>query len=201
MYMKRTSLIRLGGLASVVGGFAYAAQGLAVWLSEPPFSWNFEYLYSIWSRQYLDNISLVFLALGALAAVAALHTLHREFRGTGTLVSLVAFVGLVFLLVGGLGDVLRMLQHDKDALWYFTPLLWGWRLAGLGVAGLGVVTIAARVLPWWCGVALIVGGPGLAPAALFGELFIALVGVAWALVGFAIFRAGAPWAEQHSRVR
>ncbi len=200
--MKRNSLIRLGGLAAMGGGALYAAQGLAVWLSEPPFSWSFQYLYSIWSRQYLDNISLVFLALGALAATVALHTLHREFHGmTGTLVSLVAFVGLVLLLVGGLGDVLRMLQHDKDALWYFTSLLWGWRLAGLGAAGLGVVTIAARVLPWWCGVALIVGGLGLAPAALFGELFVALVGVAWALVGFAIFRAAARQAEQRSRVR
>ncbi len=192
--MKRTLLIRLGGLAAMVGGVAYATLELTVWYVEPLHSWGV---------QFLDNIFFVFLVLGALAAIAALHTLHtREFHGmTETLVSLIAFVGLTLILVGGLGDVLRTLQRDTDALWYFTPLFWGLWLAGLGGAGLGVVTIAARVLPWWSGVALMVGSPGFAAAGLFGGLWAALAGVAWALVGYVVFRAARRLPEQPLRVR
>ena len=113
---------------------------------------------------------------------------------TGTLVSLVAFVGLVLLLISGLGDVLRL-------YWYITSPLLDIMLVALGGIGLGVVTIAARVLPWWCGVALIVGSLGFAPASLLGELWGALVGVAWAVVGYAVFREAVHQAEQTSRVR
>ncbi len=200
--MKRTLLIRLGGLAAMVGGVTYTALGLAVWFSKPPFSWSIPYLDSSRSMHFLDRVFFVLLVVGALAAIAALHTLHREFHGmTETLVSLVAFVGEALILVGGLGDVLRLLQRDTDALWYFTPLFLGLALAGLGGAGLGVVTIAARVLPWWCGVTLTIGSLFFAPASLFGELWGVLVGVAWALVGYAVFRAGARLSEQPSRVR
>ncbi len=74
-------------------------------------------------------------------------------------------------------------------------------LATLGGIGLGALTIAVGVLPRWGGVALIVGSLSLQPAALLGELFVALAGVAWALVGFAIFRTGTRLPEQPSRVR
>src|SRR5215204_188900 len=37
-------LIRLGGLVAMVCGVLYAAQGLTVWLSEPPFSLSIPYL-------------------------------------------------------------------------------------------------------------------------------------------------------------
>ena len=81
-----------------------------------------------------------------------------------------------------MGDVLRL-------NWNITSPLIDIMLVGLAGIGLGVVTIAARVLPWWCGGALIVGGPGFAFAALFDELWGVLVGIAWALMGYAVFRA------------
>jgi hypothetical protein len=37
-------LTRLGGLVTMVCGVLYAAQGLAVWLSKPPFSLSIPYL-------------------------------------------------------------------------------------------------------------------------------------------------------------
>lgn len=84
--------------------------------------------------------------------------------------------------------------------WYVTLPLLAIMLVGLGGIGLGVATIAARVLPWWCGVALIAGSFGFAFAALFGELWGVLVGLAWALVGYAVFGA-ANRSRQPSRVR
>jgi hypothetical protein len=75
-------------------------------------------------------------------------------------------------------------------------------LATFGAMGLGAVTIGARVLPLWCGVALVVGGPGVLLAGLLGELWAAIAGVAWATVGYAIFRAaGQRRTERPSRVR
>jgi hypothetical protein len=100
---------------------------------------------------------------------------------------LTAFFGMALILVGGLGDVLRPWWHSMPPI--FTPPIWNLPLAVLGGIGLGAVTVAARVLPWWCGVALIVGSLGFAPASLLGELWVTLVGVAWALVGSAVFRA------------
>ena len=187
------NLIRLGGLAAMVGSVAYAIANLALWLSEPPVSELIRRLDRDRTIQTLDNIFFVFLVLGALAALVSLYTLRAERYGmTGALVSLAAFGGLALSLVGALGDVLRL-------NWYIASPLLDIMLVGLGGIGLGVVTIAARALPWWCGAALIVGGPGFAFAALFGELWGVLVGIAWALVGYAVFRA-ANRARQPSRV-
>jgi hypothetical protein len=194
-------LIRLGGLVAMVCGVLYAAQGLTVWLSQPPFSLSIPYLdgASDLTWQTLVNVTDVVLLVGALVAVAALAVLYILHRGVyglaGTLVSLVAFVSLAFLIVFGLGDVFQ---------WSFglglESLIWSARLATLGGIGLGALTIAVGVLPRWGGVALIVGSLSLQPAALLGELFVALAGVAWATVGYAIFRAGGR-TERPPRVR
>lgn len=90
----------------------------------------------------------------------------------GTLVSLVVFVGVALLLVLALGDVLRW------SPWFSTSPFGGYALAALGGMGLGVVTMVRRVVPWWRGIALIVGSPGLAFAGLIGELFSAMAGAA-----------------------
>jgi hypothetical protein len=197
-----STLTRLGGLVAMVCGVLYAAQGLAVWLSEPPFSLDIPGLdrASDLTMQTLVNVSDVVLLVGALVAVAAVATLlnlHGGFYGiAGTLVSLVAFVGLALLVVLGLGDVFQWFRS-----WSSTTLNWGSMLATFGGMGLGAVTVVIRVLPRWGGVALIVGSLSLAPAALLGELFGTLAGVAWATVGYAIFRAAGRRTERPSRVR
>jgi hypothetical protein len=193
-------LIRLGGLTVMVCGVLYAAQGLTVWVSEPPFSLSIPYLdrASDLTWQTLVNVTDVVLLVGALAAVATLPALHNRgsYRITVTLVSLATFIGLAILLVLGLGDVFEWFRSLSSK-----PLLWGFNLAVFGAMGLGAVTIVARVLPLWCGVALIVGGPSVVAAGLLGELSAAIAGVAWATVGWAIFRAAGRRTERPSRVR
>ena len=67
--------------------------------------------------------------------------------------------------------------------------------AALGMVALGTAIVAARVLPWWCGAALVVGGLGLVSQIMVvgwtGFFTGLLAGVAWALVGYAVFREGA----------
>jgi len=180
----------------MVGGLAATTTGLAIWLSEPPSSRSVPYLdnASDPAIQTLVNVSDVFLIAGTLAAIVILHNLHGGFHdATGTLVPLVAFVGVALLLVLALGDVLRW--HP----WLSTSPFGGYALAAFGGMGLGGLTMVRRVLPWWCGIALIVGSSGLVFARLLGELFAAVVGAAWALVGFAIFRAGVRQPAEASR--
>jgi hypothetical protein len=201
----------------MVCGVLYAAQGLTVWLSEPPFSLSIPYLDSAsdLTWQNLVNVSDVVFLVGALVAVAALailYILHGGVYGpAGTLVSLVAFAGLALLVVLGLGDVFQWFRSSSS-----TPLDWGFVSATLGGIGLGALTIAVQVLLWagqangavemsfvsvWGGIALIIGSLSVGPAALLGELFVALAGVAWATAGYAIFRAAGRRTEQPSRVR
>jgi hypothetical protein len=145
------SLVRLGGLAAMVCGVLYAAQGLVVWLSEPPFSLSFPYLdnASDLTWQTLVNVSDVVFLVGALVAAAALAILcilHGGYYGlAGTLVSLVVLASLALLVVLGLGDVFQWFTSWRTS----TPLIWGSLLATLGGMGLGALTIAVRVLPWW----------------------------------------------------
>lgn len=186
----------------MVCGVLYAVQGLTVWLAEPPFSLSIPYLDSASNLtwQTLVNVSDVVFLVGALVAVAAVATLYILHSGVygmlGALVSIVAFVGLALLVVLGLGDVFQWFRF-----WSSTPLSWGFLLATLGGIGLGALTMAVRVLSRWGGVALIVGSLAMVPAALLGELFVGLAGVAWATVGCAIFRAAGHRTERPSRVR
>lgn len=179
--MKRTSLIRIGGLAAMVGGVAYTALSLLVPFLEPMF--------------------FVLLALGAMVAIAALHALQRERYGLpGMLASLTVFIGVVVILGSNLGLTGGLPWPLPERI-----SIVGVLVAALGMVALGIATIAARVLPWWCGVALIVGGIGFVGPMLAlswtGFFMGLLAGVAWALVGYALFRAGTRQTQQPSRVR
>jgi|SRR5215211_1155514 len=127
--MKRTSLIRLGGLAGMVSGTSYAVQGLLapplVRLLVPKDVTPLDPAFReegippervIPGGMIIENISTVFfvlLLLGAMAAIAALHALQRELYGPGAweryglgaLTSLMSLVGIALILVGDLGDI------------------------------------------------------------------------------------------------
>ena len=174
--MTSSVLIRLGGLAAILGGVAYTAVGLLV--------------------PFLQSLLFILLAPGAMAAIAALHVLQKERYGLlGALASLTAFIGVTFILVSNLGVT-------EGLAWPLPELIFsvGSLVAAVSMSVLGAVTIVARELPRWCGASLVVGGIIFA-----GWLVLPMVwpleGVAWALVGYAVFRAGARRSERPSRVR
>jgi drug/metabolite transporter (DMT)-like permease len=179
--MERNSLIRLGGIAAMVGGVAYTVLGLLVPFLEPMF--------------------FVLLALGAMVATVALHVLHRERYGLpGTLASLTVIIGVVLILGSNLGLTEGLPWPLPERIFMVGVLA-----AALGMVALGIATIVARLLPWWCGVALLVGGFGFVGPVLalsWSGFFMGLLaGVAWAVVGYALLRAGLRLSEQPSRVR
>ncbi len=198
--MTSSTLIRLGGLAAVVGGVVYAGVGLMV-------DRLAEYLY------YMGNIGYglvaVLLPLGAMAAIAALHALGRELYGrAGAVVSLTAFVGLA-LATGALTLGATLASPDLDLL--FNILLIGLLVATASIALLGGLTIATGILSRWCGVALVAGSPvgvfvAMLPSAAeamfpLGGAIQALGGVPWVLVGYAVFRAAGHRNRLPSRAR
>jgi len=187
--MMRTGLILLGGLAAMVGGIAWTALFLLGDLLVRYLS-----LGSIEKAVQKGGLEFPVFNLwlvGAMAAIVALHVLQRGHYGSrGTLASLAAFVGLGMIPVTWLylaGPSIPMLLTLAVGM---ACLL----AATVGIVVLGIVTIQAEVLPWWCGAALIVGSPPFA-------VLWPLVGVPWIVVGFAIFRAGVRRPVQPSRVQ
>jgi hypothetical protein len=146
-----------------------------------------------------EQLSILLLGAIPLPAIVALHALHRERYGlAGTLISLTAFVGLALIIVSW------FLKLKTESI-----LAYGLVLTTVGLVGLATITIAARVLPWWCGAALIVGSPlgvvlGIVllwPLGLDETAIILPLGVGWVLVGYAVFRSAGHRDQQPSRVR
>jgi MFS family permease len=178
--VKHTGPIRAGGLVAMVAGAMYAvAESLDL-----PDGVGGEVYYGLHpGGGSLFYNALLVGAMAATLAIAALYTLRSDRYGIRrALVSVVAFIGLALMLWGELGNLVATLL--------------GVAVGSLSVVMLGLVTatVGVRGLPRWSGIALIFGSPVLC------ILVAPLGGVAWALVGFALFRVGAHQAEQPSRV-
>ena len=200
--MSYSKLIRLGGLAAIVGGVLYAGVGL----SEGRMA---EYLY------YMGNIGFglvaVSLPLGAVAAIVALCALHRQHYGkAGAVLGLMAVLGLA-LATGALTLGALSARPDLDAL--VMGVLIGLLVSTVGIVLLGALSVAWQILPQWCAIALMVGSPFgvfltmipsevLAGGSLNGRGFQAVGGLLWVVGGYYIFRAaGGGLTERPARVR
>ena len=104
------------------------------------------------------------LVVGAMVAIMAIAVLHaiqsqRSLRRVA-LASLATFVGLAMYLVG------YGVAYARDDFFAAFPdtiflVVLGLLVATVGLVALGIVTMNARVLPWWGGAALIAGSPPL----------------------------------------
>jgi hypothetical protein len=204
--MSYSNLIRLGGLAAMVGGVLYAGVGLLEErLGEDlVFTGNIGYRFIV-----------VSLPLGTMAAIVALYALHRDRYGrAGRVLCLTSVLGLG-LATGAL--TLRVLAAYP--IYAFPDLaLFSWLIvlsllvATAGMVLLGILSVAWRILPPWCAIALMVGSPlvvfytmipsaALGGGSPFGIASQALGGVPCAVVGYYIFRAAGQRTERPARVR
>src|SRR5215211_2586588 len=191
--MTRTGLIRLGGLATMVGGVAFVMLGFMIWLCTPNCPG---------SSGYVVLAFFDLLVFGAMVALASLHTIQRERYGLlGTLAFLVALVGVAMIFVSEFRSLILALWQGSPGAggvsWLF---IIGLLVATVGLIAYGVTTITASALPWWCGLAVMAGS---AFVGLFLYLFSpvedSLIGVAWVVVGFGIYRAATHLPERPSR--
>jgi hypothetical protein len=192
--MSSATFIRRCGLAAVLGGVVYASQGFLVLIAAHFLASPSDELGVSQVPRYLEDVFLFLLLLGVMAAIAGLHTLQRERYGwLGALCSLTALVGTVLLLAGAVLETLAGPAFEAS-LWFLIP---GLLVATVGLVSLGSVTMSARVLSRWVGALVILGSPlsyfllifALAVLLPFETMLSPLlVGVAWALVGYALLR-------------
>jgi hypothetical protein len=210
--MSSSILIRLGGLAAIVGGLAATILGLLYVLQLRGMVLDFT-AKALLKGGYEGPVSTMLL-VGASSAIAALHFVQRRRYGRlGALASASAIGGIAMAVIGFLVSGL-----DSDTAFAVgIPLLTtGVVVGSTGIVLLGIVTITARVLPRWCGIALIAGSPPgvailfmfLAPLAMVGSLppgsgqiGWALAGIPWIVVGYAAFRAASRGTVRSARVR
>lgn len=134
---------------------------------------------------YLQQVVMVLAFAATIGAVLGLHALQRAHPRYGR--------------VGAVGSILTILGYGTVLLVVVVGIVLGGRsitevrIAGaltvlVGSALLGVATLRARLVPWWCGVLLIVafpigdvldgvfaGGEGIMLALLWGSVGLALL--------------------------
>jgi hypothetical protein len=197
-------LIRLGGLAPIVGAAIYGSSG------------------RLMSRlgTFPDTVRTVVFMLSVLVVIVALHLLQAEkerYRSAGGVVfAYVVIVRLAFA-VGGyplfyvssdspLGGLLDRLLGGLGLL-YLLGLLVAALVAALGLIGLAITTLAVGVVPRWGGVALITGNLlwAVLPILIYSDtpyfsIVIWLLAGSWIVVGCAVFLAAGRRTARPSRV-
>ena len=147
-------LIRLGGLLAIAGGLAATILGLLYVLHA--WGMTLEFTAMALLKGHYENPVATMLLIGVLAAIATLHFVQRRNYGRwGALTSVAALAGAFMVAVGNpVGELVPTMASVAIML-----LIVGVLVASLGIVVLGIVTITARVLSWWCGTALIAGSP------------------------------------------
>ena len=190
MAFSTAQLVRWGGLAAMLDGLLWVANDLCGRLSPDPDDWDCNSAYD-----YLTNAidSAAYLLL--LVGLVGLHARQAERYGPlGTAGFFAAFVGAA--MVGVANPAEHCLGLDVLGGLVYLP---GVLLLSIGTLLLGIATMRARVLPRWCGVALIVGLVAMFIGADSGGMVV--FGLAWVAVGYVLWSGrGAP-AEQPARVR
>jgi hypothetical protein len=135
------------------------------------------------SSPYLNVVVLVayIAVIVAVLGIQALHSGKPRYGRLGTTGAVLTITGYAIIAVM---TVISMVQGQRSLL----PVrLTGAGLVLVGSALLGVIIIRARLLPWWCGVLLIVTFPlGHFANALFSSAENLLLALLWGSIGIAL---------------
>ena len=185
-----SGIVRWGGWAGVVAALSYVAAGTLILIAP------LQRVLGSVSEHSIEIILVVAFAL-TLVAIAGLHGLQSPRYGRlGAAGSSMTFIGYALIAVVGAVSI-RVGGEALSAV----------RLVGalailMGSVLLGAMTLRARVLPWWCGVLLIVGfplGATLDENVARGAEEI-VFGIVWGLVGYALLSSGSAPDQHNARV-
>ena len=145
------------------------------------------------AASYVYSAVVVVAYTGVIFAVLGIHALHRgrpRYGRSGTAAAVITIVGYTVIAIVML---ISMIQGHASLL---MVRLGGAGLVLVGSAVLGVIILRARLLPWWCGVLLIVGLPlGDVANELFGSAENLLLALLWGSVGVGLLARGEGAAE------
>src|SRR5918993_261188 len=185
-------IVRWGGWAGVVAALTYVAAGTLILISP------LQRVFGSVSEHSIEIILVVAFAV-TLVAIACLHGLQSPRYGRlGAAASSMTFIGYALIAVVGAVSILLVGGEALSAV----------RLVGalailIGSVLLGAMTVRTRVLPWWCGVLLIVGFPlgGVLDENVARGSEGIVFGIVWGLVGYALLSSSRALDQQHGRVR
>jgi hypothetical protein len=174
-----SEMVRWGGLAGVVAGVMFLVSGILYFIVAPPPQGALGS-----SSAYLFEVVIVVAFASTLVAVAGLHAAQRQsgrYGILGTAGFLLTFVGYTIVLV--IAHLIRLAGGEH----ILSVRLVGGLLVLVGSILLGAMTLYARVLPWWCGVVLIVGFPlGAFLETVRSGIENIVFAVVWGLIGYVL---------------
>src|SRR5215203_3632868 len=186
-----SGMVRWSGLAGLAAGVVFLLSGILMFVAPP------QRVPSSISDYPLEIVVVAAFVL-TLVTLAGLHAAQRHSGRYGILGAAgfwLTFLGYVVVLVT---VHLTLLAGGEPIL---SVRLVGGLLVLVGSILLGAMTIRARVLPWWCGVLLIVGfplGDFLNNVAVGSENIV--LAIVWGLISSALLSLRGTVAEQPSRV-
>jgi len=189
--MKRINLIRLGGLAAMVGGVLFVAAPLFGRYS--PQAYVF-----LPAMEVLLVVALLLVPVG----MVGFHALQSQNYGR------IGRAGFWTAVVASLAVVLGSASYLWWGSVFGSSLLWLAMPVGplgllVGFVLYGVATLQAKVLPRWCGVAFIVALPVALASSIpwsFASMFI-VFGLMWLALSYALWSQRVASTERPSRVR
>jgi len=175
-----SNVVRWGGVAGLLATAMWVLSFILIQLTSLP---------SVFESfsDYLIEVVLLVAYAGTMGAIVGLHALQSHsgrYGILGAVGSLLAFIGYAIVFVATTGSILQ----GGQAL--LTVRLTGGIAVLVGSILLGAITIYARVVPWWCGVLLIVAFPlgDFSNAIVRGGEGI-LLGLLWGSVAYALLRS------------
>jgi hypothetical protein len=172
-----SSKIKSGGIAGVVATGLLILSAILYQLNPVQRTYD-----SATSYLYLGVTLAAYIAV--IVAVLGIHALHSgtpQYGRLGLTGTLLTIAGYAIIAVM---TVISMVQGHAS---FLTVRLAGAGVLLVGSVLLGVIIIRARLLPWWCGVLLIVAFPlGHFANAVFGAAENLLLALLWGSVGIAL---------------
>ena len=134
--------------------------------------------------EYFSRGAVVLAYVGVIVAVLGISALHRGNRRYGKVGMAASVITIAGYAIIALITLISMVQ---DFEYLLTVRIGAASLILLGSILLGAIIIRARVLPWWCGVLLIIAFPlGDVANAIFGSAENLLLALLWGSMGFAL---------------
>jgi hypothetical protein len=172
-----SSKIKSGGIAGVAAAGLLILSAIIYQLNPVQRTYD-----STSSYLYLGATLAAYVAV--IVTVLGIHALHSgsprygRLGATGTVLTIAGYAIIAVM------TVISMVQGYAS---FLTVRLAGAGVLLVGSVLLGVIILRARLLPWWCGVLLIVAFPlGHFANAIFGAAENLLLALLWGSVGFAL---------------
>jgi hypothetical protein len=172
-----SSRIKWGGIAGIAAAALFIVSAILEQLS--PLQRIYD---SVASYLYLGVVVAAYIAV--IIAVLGIHALHSgtpRYGRLGTTGTVLTIAGYLIMIV------VRMINMVAGRESLGNVRLGAGLAVLIGSVLLGVIILRARILPWWCGVLLIVAFPlGDVANAIFSAAENLLLALLWGSVGVAL---------------